>query len=369
MRDPVSEIRYQLGQAAALLGVGVDTTRRHADESGIAVERQKDGPRVRKFSIENIFDIAAWQQLHREKTKLLKRPVIMTFYAPKGGIGKTTTASNLACIFACMGLKVLACDIDSQANLTSSFGYDAELTLDEVRELGLNDEKHIPYHFGHLMPGWPEGRRPLCDVIKKPYGENGPHLVPADIHLDNLDTAFVYQSIQGTTSDKRISQLIVEGVNGVNPDFDLSGYDIIMFDAAPAKNKITRSALLASDFVVSPVAMERFSTKSISFLASLLQEMNDEYGRFPNLLMLTNFYVPKRPRIMMQQAKLAQAYPGALLASTISRSEEFAKLLSESDDSMPPLALSKPAVAATRELREVATELLVKMGVIAGGGE
>jgi len=353
---------YKVQAVASLLETTVDSIRRYVEEAGIDVERQENGPRTRQFSIENVFDLAAWRQTNRQKMKIRKRGVA-TIYAPKGGVGKTTIASNLACIFPLMGIRTLVVDLDFQANLTLAFGYDSELTADDAAEAGIAPDGIIESHFGNLVPGWPYGRLPLQDVIKKPFGENGPHLIPADLTLDRLDTILTYDALEGRNGDLKIASLIHEGLTGRNPDFDLTRYDLILFDAAPAKNRITRGALLASDYVISPVSMEKYSTKAISYLSSVLQDMRENVGRSPDLLVVGNFHMPNRLRVIKQMAVLAKEYPGAMLENVIRRSEEFPKTLSEEED-MPPLCLVKPTSETTGELRTVAKDLLVKMGVI-----
>jgi len=353
---------YKVQAVAHLLETTVDSVRRYIEESGIVVERQENGPRTRQFTLENIFDLAAWRQANRPKTKIKKRG-IATIYAPKGGVGKTTIAANIACIFPLMGIKTLVIDLDFQANLTLAFGYDSELTAEEAPAMGLSKECVIEKHFGNLVPGWPYGRSALKDVIKTPYGENGPHLIPADLTLDRFDTILTYDAIEGKKSDLKIAALIQEGMSGKNPEFDLTGYDLILFDAAPAKNRMTRGALLASDFVISPVSMEKFSTKAISYLSSVLQDMREDVGRSPELLVVGNFHTPNRLRVIHQMSVLTKEYPGSLLDHVIRRSEEFPKTLSEEDD-LPPLALAKPTSDPSDELRAVAKALLVKMGVV-----
>ena len=169
-------------------------------------------------------------------------------------------------------------------------------------------------------------------------------------------------ALEGKKSDLKIAALIQEGLSGKNLDFDLTGYDLILFDAAPAKNRMTRGALLASDFVISPVSMEKFSTKAISYLSSVLNDMREDIGRSPELLVVGNFHTPNRLRVINQMSVLNKEYPGALLDEVIRRSEEFPKTLSEEED-LPPLCLAKPTSDASDELRAVAKALLIKMGV------
>lgn len=354
---------YKVQAVATLLGTSPDSVRRYVEESGIDVKRQESGPRTRQFTLENIYDLANWRRINRPKYSLQKK-IIMTIYAPKGGVGKTTTASNLSCIFPLMGLRTLVVDLDFQANLTLSFGYETELTAEDAKEEGIPADRIIDAHLGDLIPGWPSGRRKLSDVLKKPYGENGPHLIPADLTLDRLDTLLTFDAIEGKRADMKIASVIAEGLSGKNPDIDMSGYDVIIFDAAPAKNRITRGALLSSDFVISPVSLEKYSTKAVSYLATVLTEMRTEYGKSPELLIFGNFKTPNRLRIPPQVEFLSKKYPGALLEESIRRSEEFPKTLSSEEIDMPPVALAKPSCDPSVELRAIAESLLLKMGVI-----
>ncbi|MGF6292715.1 ParA family protein [Paraburkholderia youngii] len=353
---------FKVQAAAQLLTTTSDTVRRMVDESGIEVARQEAGPKTRLFSIENIFELARYRANRRSKTTR-KKQVVATVYAPKGGVGKTTLASNFGTIFALKGLRTLIIDLDFQANLTLSFGYDSELTLEEAVEQGISQSKIVEYHFGNLIPNYPSGRVTLQEAIKKPFGEFGPHIVPADLNLDRLDTMLTYETLEGRNADLILAKLIKDGQKK-DQHFDISEYDVILFDAAPAKNRITRGALLASDYVISPVSMEKFSTKALSYLSSVLTEMHDQFDRSPELIIVGNFFDPNRVRVMGQLMTITQTYRDAWLDRSIRRSEDFPKALTGESDL--PLVLSKPSSQAATELRESADALLNRMGLIDG---
>jgi len=357
---------FKVQAVAMLLGTTVDTVRRDTEAAGIEVARQSgNGPQTRLFTLENIYDLAAYRA---KKTGFKpKRQIIFTVYAPKGGVGKTTGSSNLGVVLPLSGLRVLLIDLDFQGNLTMSYGYDSELTPEEAAEAGVPVDRCIEYHFGHLMPNWPtKGERPtLKQVLKMPYGPNGPHVIPAEVTLDRLDDVFTLQALSSQRPELAIAKWIHDGQNGKNPDVDLSQYDVIIFDAAPAKSKTTRAALVASDYVVAPVSMEKYSTKSVSYLSSVLTAMKEDVGRYPELVLLRNFFDAARPRVMSQVAKLQSNYPNAWLNATISTSEEFRKVLSDDENEVDlPLALAKPSSKSANELRAVAAALMQKMGVI-----
>jgi chromosome partitioning protein len=354
---------FKVQAVARLLGISVDSVRRDSDEAGLEIERQGGvGPKTRLFTIENIYDLAAYRAKKYGVTSKDKR--ILTVYAPKGGVGKTTLSSNIACILALLGLRVLVIDLDFQANLTISFGYDPELTPDEATAAGRPVDTCVNYHFGHLLPQWQQSgqTQSLSGVIKKPFGENGPHLIPSEVTLDRLEALFTVDAIMGKKPELAIARWLTEGRSGKNKDLDLSQYDVIMFDAPPAKNQTTRGALLASDFVVAPVSMEKYSTKSVSYLAGVLGEMQEEYGKYPQLAILGNFFDDSRVRVAAQVIALTSKYPHAWMDKTIRTSEEFKKVLD--DDDGLPLALSRPSSTPAGELRASTKELVEKMGIL-----
>lgn len=354
---------FKVQAVAKLLGISVDSVRRDSDEAGLEVERQGGvGPKTRLFSIGNIYDLAAYRAKKYGLTPGLKK--IFTVYAPKGGVGKTTLSSNIACILALMGLRVLIIDLDFQANLTIAFGYDPELTSEEAVANGVPADTCVNYHFGHLLPQWQQNGQiqTLSTVIKKPFGENGPHVIPSEVTLDRLEALFTVDAIMGKKPELAIARWLAEGRSGKNKDMDLSAYDVIMFDAPPAKNQTTRGALLASDMVVAPVSMEKYSTKSVSYLAGVLSEMQEEYGKYPQLAILGNFYDDSRVRVAAQVIALTNKYPDAWMNKTIRTSEEFKKVLD--DDDGLPLALSRPSSAPAEELRASAREIVEKLGFL-----
>lgn len=355
---------YKVQGVATLLGTTVDVVRRLSDEFEIQVARQETGPKTRLYSIDNVFELASKRALKKRDKSAETKQVVATVYAPKGGVGKTTLTGNIGVAFALRGFKVLLVDLDFQANLTLSLGYDSELTPEEAAEAQIPESSIVEHHFGHLMKEWPTGRQSLDNVLKKPYGEYGPHLIPADLTLDRLDTIMLLASLEGKPADTAIASLIQAGMSGKDKEFDIRAYDIILFDASPSKSRITKGALLASDYVISPVSMEKFSTKALSYLASVLNEMQDQFGRCPELVIVGNFFDAKRTRVLRQLLNITNAYDNAWIGSTIKRSEDFPKNLNEDMDL--PLVLAKPTCNSAVELQSAAEMLLRRMELING---
>jgi len=154
----------------------------------------------------------------------------------KGGVGKTTTVFTLAAAMAELGRRVLAVDLDAQANLTSSFGYDPD-TLDLTSEDLLTDE-----------------RTAAEDVILETAIE-GVHLIPADIKLCRADVKIQEMFLRELILQNKLRHLF-------------GHYHAILFDCPPNLSRVTINALLASDEVVVPVETQSYSIKALSDLTS-----------------------------------------------------------------------------------------------------
>ena len=120
--------------------------------------------------------------------------------------------------------------------------------LNSAESFGFSEDELIKYTFANLhefkeIYGAPEAV-PFSKVVKKPYGENGPHLIPADVSLSVLS----YQLFQANNRDLKIASWIKRGRTKPDSNLDLTGYDVILFDNAPATSVLSRASLVASDF-------------------------------------------------------------------------------------------------------------------------
>ncbi len=162
----------------------------------------------------------------------------------KGGVGKTTTVFTLADALAAEGRRVLAVDLDAQANLTTSFGYDPDMLDLTSADLLTREEVEAQ------------------DVILE-TGIEGVHCIPADIKLCNVDTR-----IQDSLMREYILQTKLEDL------FDR--YHFIVFDCPPNLSRVTINALVASREVVVPVETQSYSIKAIADLMNTFQILREK---------------------------------------------------------------------------------------------
>lgn len=221
---------------------------------------------------------------------------VLTFFNNKGGVGKTSLVYHLAWMLCDIGYRVLACDLDPQANLTAAF-------LDEEGLENLWDENEDASEtrstiFECVKPLTEVGdlRSPRLQSILVQQPLSGDlKLIPGDLALaefeDILSTewpnamgsANLYRSFRILTAFSIIMQ------RGA-VEMDAS---IILADVGPNLGAINRSALIASDYVVVPLGADLFSLRGLQNLGPTLKRWREDWKRRRTNWNEPDFSLPK----------------------------------------------------------------------------
>lgn len=187
--------------------------------------------------------------------------IIIGVVNQKGGVGKTTTAVNIAAGLGALGKKTLVVDFDPQGNTTTGFGVKKK-TLD-----------HTSYDVV-------TGRcRPQEAIIETRYKNIS--IMPADVKLCNAEPVL-------NTMEQKNLQLR----KAILPLRDT--YDVIIIDSLPSLGVLAVNALVACDTIIVPMVCEHFAREGLAQLMYTIKNAKQKYNRSLNIMGIVFTMVDKR---------------------------------------------------------------------------
>ena len=252
---------------------------------------------------------------------------VLTFFNNKGGVGKTSLVYHLAWMLSGQGKRILAGDLDPQANLTASF-MDDELL--EPLWMGSLESWNATIH-QCVQPLVEDGdlKQPVVHMISDTLG-----VIPGDLALSSIEDrlSMEWPNALGSGDLLRPFRLLTAFWQVMQMGAAQMRADMILVDVGPNLGAINRSVLIATDYVIVPVVADVFSLQGLRNLASTLATWRKEWRRRRENWPSPDFPLPNggmRPiGYILQQHSERQGRPVKAYAKWAARiPEAYARLM------------------------------------------
>jgi len=243
----------------------------------------------------------------------------------KGGVGKTTTAINIATAFAATGWRTLLIDLDPQGNASTGIGVDSSERERSSYDLIVDQAPLASCIQATRIPG--------LDIIPATVDLSGAEieLVAVDNRTDRLRTAL---------------------------DRADAAYDIVFIDCPPSLGLLTLNALTAADTLLVPLQCEFFALEGLSQLLHTVEQVQQRFNGDLGIIGIALTMFDRRNRLTDQVADDVRACLGALVfEATIPRNVR----LSEAPSHGLPALIYDHACAGSRAYMALARELIARL--------
>ena len=214
----------------------------------------------------------------------------------KGGVGKTTTAVNLTAALHDLGLNVLLCDFDPQANATSGMGL---------------DKRKVKYSVYNAIIAQDTFDETLIQkaIYKTKYG---------DVMPSTADLAGAAIELIGVPNREWVLSRVLEQVRG--------RYDLILIDCPPSLEMLTLNGLCAADGILVPVQCEYYALEGLSDLMSTLRMVKRKMNPHLEIFGVVLTMFDGRTNFSAQVAQeVRRHFPGKVLTSVVPRNIRLAE--------------------------------------------
>lgn len=213
---------------------------------------------------------------------------VLTFFNNKGGVGKTSLVYHLAWMLSEMGHKVLACDLDPQANLSSAF-------LDE-ESLEVLWTDSAPNR-GNTIFKCVEPLLQVGDLLKPALQDITPnlHIIAGDLALSGFEDTLSgeWPNALGSSNLYRPFRILTSFWTVMQSGADEMGASVILADVGPNLGALNRSALIATDRVIVPLGADLFSLQGLRNLGPTLRRWREEWNKRKRNWPTRDFPIPE----------------------------------------------------------------------------
>lgn len=252
--------------------------------------------------------------------------VVIAVTNQKGGVGKTTTAINVAYYLAKAGKKTLLVDFDPQGNATSGLGVDKQL---------------LEMASGDLILG----SASLEQVVKQTEFKNL-WLLPSLPTLANTEVELA-QAEHRFTRLKRALQA------------DTNAYDIVIIDCPPSLSLLTVNALIAAHYVLLPVQAEFYALEGLGQLLETMKLIRKNLNPTLDLIGVLPTMVDGRTSLSSQVlAEITKHFPAKIFSTVIPRNVRLAEAPSHGT----PIGVYDRFSKGARAYKAVTKEVIDRVG-------
>jgi chromosome partitioning protein len=211
---------------------------------------------------------------------------VITIGNNKGGVGKTMQCFQLACYLANKGHKVLVIDLDSQANLSSTFGVQINRTL---------------------VPEWLIGDVPFQDIVVSPEGGEKFYknikLIPASRHLASLSKLLILSEGEIRKEAGRKERLLRKRLQEAQINFDY-----VVIDTPPMLGDELIMSLVASNRVLIPTQAQDYSIDGLEELMDTFEIIKETENPDLEFSIIPSMVNPRRKIERQRMDELSQSF-------------------------------------------------------------